>query len=239
MISSKNSVRIVCAIAGMLFFQNPALATETMRVGGTGATNEMVKSLGSLFAAETGINVELIPSLGTGGGNNAVADGVIDLCISGRPLNAAEIAKGLTIVAELQTPFGLVTSESKPNGLKSTEIAQVYQSDKPAWANGTPIKIILRPTNESDTWALGRMFPGMEQAITTITTEKRNLRFVAIDGVEPSVEAYEKGSYPFGKSLYLVLAAKRSPAGERFLAFLHSPKGVVALREAGIILSAK
>ena len=273
MFAIRNSARAACVIVGMLFFQSQIVAGEILRVGGTGATNEMIKSVGVPFAAETGINVEVIPGLGTGGGNKAVADGVIDLCISGRPLNAAEIAKGLVAVAELRTPFGLVTSKSKPNGFKSAEIAQIYQSDKPAWANGAPIRIILRPTNESDTSVLGQMFPGMIGAIakvrdradlsvaatdqdnaemaektsgslvgatfTQIKTESRNLRFVAIDGVEPSLEAYEKGTYPFGKSLYFVLAAKKSPAGERFLAFLHSPKGTAAMREAGVFLRVK
>lgn len=260
-------------LPGVAFSEPAKFNLETLRVGGTGATNEMAKSLGALFATETGITLELIPSLGTGGGNNAVADGVIDLCISGRPLNPAEIAKGLTVVAELRTPFGMVTSHPKPNGFKSAEIAQLYQSDKPIWADATPIRIILRPTNESDTWALGHMFPGMIAAIakvrsradlsvaatdqdnadmaektqgslvgatfTQIKMEKRDLRFVAIDGMEPSLETYEKGTYPFGKSLYIVLAAKRSPAGERFLTFLRSPKGAAALREAGVLLSAE
>jgi phosphate transport system substrate-binding protein len=268
-----------CALVSLALSPGAAVAEPTnvsleiLRVGGTGATNEMVKSLGALFATETGITLELIPSLGTGGGNNAVADGVIDLCISGRPLNPTEIAKGLTAVAELRTPFGMATSHPKPNGFKSAEIAQLYQSDKPIWADATPIRIILRPTNESDTWALGQMFPGMSAAIaqvrnrtdlsvaatdqdnadmaektpgsligatfTQIKMEKRNLRFVAIDGVEPSLEDYEKGTYPFGKSLYFVLAEKKSSAGERFLTFLRSPKGAAALREAGVVLSAE
>jgi phosphate transport system substrate-binding protein len=167
----------------------------------------------------------------------------------------------------------MVTSHPNPNGLKSAEIAQLYQSNKPVWVDGTPIRIILRPTNESDTWALGRMFPGMSAAIakvrdradlsvaatdqdnadvaektpgslvgatfTQIRMENRKLRFVAIDGVEPSLENYENGTYPFGKSLYVVLAAKGSSVRERFLTFLRSPKGTTALRDAGVLLSAE
>jgi phosphate transport system substrate-binding protein len=267
----KSSVRVGCALAGALLFQSQVAAAETLRIGGTGAANEMVKSLGALFTAESGIVLELIPSLGTGGGNNAVADGVIDLCISGRPLDPKEVAKGLTVVAELRTPYGMATSHPYPNGLKSVEIAQLYRSNRPLWADGTPIRIVLRPTMESDTLVLGQMFPGMSAAIakvrdrpdlsvaatdqdnadmaeripgslvgatfTQIKMEKRKLRFVAIDGIEPSVENYEKGTYPFGKSFYFVLAAKRSSVSERFLTFLRSPKAVTALREAGVLPS--
>lgn len=266
--------RVACVVAAMLFLQNQiVLAGETMRVGGTGAINEMAKSLAPLFAAETGITLEIIPSLGTGGGNSALADGVLDISISGRPLSAAEIAKGLTVAAELRTPFGLATSHPKPNGFKSAGFASLYHSDNPTWNDGTPIRIILRPSNDSDSWFMGQMFPDMATAIaklrprvditvaatdqdnaemaektpgslvgatlTQIKMEKRNLRFVAIDGVEPSLDDYKKGAYPYGKSLYVVLAAKKSAAGERFVAFLRTPQGVAALHETGVILAAE
>jgi phosphate transport system substrate-binding protein len=233
----------------------------------------MLKSLGAMMTAETGITVELIPGLGTTGGNSALADGVVDLSVAGRLPNAAETAKGLTAVAEFRTPYGLATSHRTPNGLKSAEIAELYRSDKAAWADGTPIRIILRPSNESDTGLLGRLFPDMVAAIaaarkrgdlsvaatdqdnaelaektpgslvgmtmTQAINENRNLRFVEIDGVAPSFANYEKGMYPFGKSIYVMLAAKKSPAGERFVAFLQSPRGVAALREAGVLPSAE
>ena len=268
----KRSFRMSCALATMLLLQNQVIAGEILRVGGTGAVNEMVKSLGALFAAETGITVELIPSLGSGGGNSAVAAGVIDLCISGRPLNPAETAKGLTAVAEFRSPFGLATSHPNPGGFKSADIAQLYRSDKPVWADGAPIRIILRPTNESDTELLGQMFPGVTAALakargraelsvaatdqdnadmaettpgslvgtslTLINMEKRNLRFVPVDGAAPSLANYENGTYPYVKSLYVVLAAKKSAAGERFVTFLRSPRGAAALRETGVLSSA-
>ncbi len=271
MFGIKSCLRVAYALATMLLLQNQVVAGETLRVGGTGAVNGMIKSLGALFTTETGIRVELVPSLGSSGGNSAVADGILDLSVSGRPLNQAETAKGLTAVAEFRTPFGLVTSHLNPNGFKSKEIAQIYQSDKPVWADGVPILIVLRPANDSDTWVLGHMFPGMDTGIakarqradlsvaandqdnaevaeatpgslvgasfTQIKMEHRKLRFIAIDGVEPSLENYENGTYPFAKSFQFVLAAKKSPAGERFLAFLGSPIGVAALREVGVLPS--
>ena len=86
---------ILAAIVSLL--PHIATATETLRIGGTGAINETVKSLAPAFAAETDITLQLIPSMGSGGGNSAVADGVLDVCISGRPLNASETAKGLNL----------------------------------------------------------------------------------------------------------------------------------------------
>jgi phosphate transport system substrate-binding protein len=264
------TVRAACTIAAIITCHSQIAASEVLRIGGTGAANGMIKSVGTLFTAQTGIAVQLVPSLGTNGGNRALANGVIDAAISGRPLTAAEIANGLTTVAEFHTPFGLVTSHPNPNGFKSGDIARIFQSDNPTWADGTPMRIILRPTTDSDTWLLGHLFPGMTEAMaairkradlsvaatdqdnadmaeqtpgsltgatfTQMKMEKRKLRFVAIDGTAPSLESYKSGAYPFGKSLYLVLGAKKSPACERFLAFLRSPDGVTALHEAGIVL---
>jgi phosphate transport system substrate-binding protein len=270
MLKTKHIVRVACTISAVLLAINPGIAAERLRVGGTGATNELVKKVGALYATESGVTLELIPSLGTSGGNRAVADGILDFSMSGRPLNPAESAKGLSVVGEFHTPFVLVTSHPRPNGLKRSEIARLYQSDKPVWADGQPLRVILRPTNESDTSVLGNTFPGMSAAIakvrdradlsvaatdqdnadmaettkgslvaatfTQIVMEKRNLRFVAIDGVEPSIESYEKGTYPFGKKLYLVVGSTKSPAVAHFLTFLRSQKGIAALREAGVLL---
>lgn len=270
----RSSLHVAAMLAAVtLTFQYPAHAAEIVRIGGTGATNEMVKKLAPSLLAETGVTVDLIPSLGTGGGNKAVADGMLDLCISGRALNAAEKAMGLVSVAKLRTPFALVTSHQDPNGIKSAELAQLYQSDKATWADGSPIRVILRPSNESDTWQLGSAFPNMHAAIakvrlradisvaatdqdntklaeetpgslvgatfTQVTLEKRKLKFISIDGVQPSMDNFKNGSYPYGKTLYFVLAAKRSPTGERFVEFLRTPKGEAVLREAGVTVSSE
>jgi hypothetical protein len=44
-------------------------------------------------------------------------------------------------------------------------------------------------------------------------------------------------SVKMGKSMLKTLAAKTSPAAERFPAFLHSAKGAAALRDAGVLPS--
>ena len=263
--------------AGLTLFL--ALATshpvsaETLKVGGTGAVTEMFRQIGPAFEAETGIKLEVVPSLGTSGGNSAVADGLLGLSVAGRPLKAKEAERGLTVAATLRTPFGLVTSRPGPDGLKSAEIANLYRADKPSWPDGSPILIVLRPAEESDNVLLGEFFPGMSEAIkqvrtrgdlsvaatdqdnaeaaekikgslvgatvTQITSERRNLRFVAIDGVAPSLTSLENGSYPYGKILYLVVRTQISPEAKAFLSFIATPAGQSLLRKAEIIAGVK
>ncbi len=242
-------------------------AADTLRMGGSGSAIGTLKRLGAAFAAGSATKVDVVPSLGSTGGIRAVSDGVLDIGASARLLKPEEAATGLIQVLVARSPFGLVTSHRSPNGLKSAEIAELFKSEKSRWADGAPMRIILRPKGDSDTALLGAIFPGMsvalEQArrradvplaandqdnadlaermagsltgfpLAQIMTEKRGLRFVAIDGVEPTFENFEKGTYPYAWTMYFVFPATKSPAAERFMAFVRSPQGQNLLRETG------
>ena len=111
-------------LAAGLFGACAPVSADTLRVGGTGAASAM---LPLIFAAYGRDQVDVIPSLGTSGGLRALADGVLDIAVSGRPLKSEESARGLTQAAAIRTPFVLVTSLPQPNGLKSAEIADLYK----------------------------------------------------------------------------------------------------------------
>ena len=178
----------------------------------------MLTQLAPAFEAETGIALEVVPSLGSSGANAAAADRLLGLSVATRDLTAKETARGLRVAAVFRTPFGLATSRHDLQNFRSDEIAQLYQADKPLWPDGMPILIVLRPVDDSSDTFLGGLFPGMADALarlhkrpdlslaatdranadmgertkgsligtalTQVTTEKRNLRFVAIDGVD-------------------------------------------------------
>ena len=73
-------------------------------------------------------------------------------------------------------------------------------------------------------------------SFTQIKTERRALRFVAIDGVEPSLEHFQTGAYPYGRPLFFILPARKAPAAERFIAYLRSGAGQAALHATGNLL---
>jgi phosphate transport system substrate-binding protein len=98
----------------------------------------------------------------------------------------------------------------------------------------------LRPeipvaATDQDNVRMAERFPGslVVTTLTQVQTERPNLRFLSIDGVAPTLENLEGGTYPYRKDLYLVFPARRSPSLERFVAFLRSPEGVNLLRETG------
>lgn len=254
-------------LTGVLICAPLSARAEVIRTGGTGATYETLKRLGEAYAAiEAGAAFEVVPSLGSSGGIMAVTDGVLDFSVSGRPLKPEEKAKGLTELALLRTPFALVTSTSSQS-LKSTEAARFYDNEKAVWANGTPVRVILRPKSDSDTAVLGGMLPGMSAAIdkvrarpdvpiaatdqdnveaaeripgslvaatyTQIEMEGRKLSYVAIDGIAPTLENFESGAYPYGKTFHFIFPARTSASLKRFIAFLDSPAGLKVIRETG------
>jgi phosphate transport system substrate-binding protein len=244
----------------------PPAHAQTLRLAGTGSATELLRRLGAAFAVDGQIEVEVIPSLGSGGAIHALGDNALDLAVSGRALKPQESAQGLVVAFTARTPFVLATSHPRPNGLTPAGIADAFQSLRPTWSDGSPIRVILRPRSESDMALMGELFPGLASAIararerpdipvaatdqdnadlaeqtpgslvgstlTQLQLEKRNLRMVAIDGVEPSFENFERGTYRYAKPLHFIVSARPSPLVERFVAFLRSPAGRKALREA-------
>ena len=155
---------------------------------------------------------------------------------------------------------------------KSSEVASLYSTAKATWADGSLIRIILRPKSDGDTPTLQNLFPEMTAALelarrrtdlshaatdqdnadlaerlpgsltastlTQIKMERRSLRLITLNGVEPLLENLENGTYPFPKVLHFVLPTKQLPIAERFVKFLQSPEGQAALRATGNVLIA-
>lgn len=268
-------IRPIVALMGaiaMLLSAWPASA-EALRIGGTGAVTGALRKLAPAFEAETGIALVVVPGLGTSGANNALADGKLDLAIAGRDLRDKEKERGLQVVGQLRTPFGFVTSRPGPDNLRRGDIAALYAATDPAWPDGMPVLIVLRPVDESDNDVVAALFPGVGEAVmrarkrrdlsiagsdqdnadmaekmegslvaatlTQINTEERNLRFVALDGVAPSLDAYLKGSYPYAKLVYVVAPAKPVAAAKTFVEFLSRPATRLRLYDLGLLAGAR
>ena len=95
-------------------------------------------------------------------------------------------------------------------------------------------EVPVTPTDQDNATAAEEL-PGsfVHSGLSQMVTEKRNLRMVALDGVEPTLETLESGAYPYEKPFYLVYAAKTADAAEGLLRFLRSEEGRAVLRESG------
>jgi phosphate transport system substrate-binding protein len=87
---------------------------------------------------------------------------------------------------------------------------------------------------DQDNADMAEQTPGslVGSTLTQIMLERRNLRPVPIDGVEPTFENFERGLYAHAKPLHFVARERRTPPVDRFIAFLRSPAGQRLLRDA-------
>lgn len=155
---------ILACAAAIAACGQPANA-ETVRIGGTGGALGMLRHIAKSFADRSGDTLDVVPSLGSGGGIRATGDGAIDLSITGRTLTEQEQARGLMEVALIRTPYIFATSNPGPIAMAGRDIVQVYAEAAPSWSDGTRIKLILRPLAEDDNAVIGSMFPAMASAM--------------------------------------------------------------------------
>jgi phosphate transport system substrate-binding protein len=181
---------------------------ETLRIGGSGSVTELLRQMAPVFEAETDIALEVVPSLGTFGATAAVADGVLGIALNALDLTAAQAARGLRVATTFRTPYGLATSRRGPDNLKSAEIAQLYRSARPEWPDGTPVLLILRPANQSDSFVLGALFPGMPEALQSLR-KQNDITVTFTDQATADLGEKTKGSL-IGATLTQIETEKRN-----------------------------
>jgi phosphate transport system substrate-binding protein len=163
---------------------------EPIKVGGSGAATKLLSVLSAnLDEKRDQVALEVIPSLGSSGGLRALAEGALDVAVSGRPLTGEEAKLGMRVAVTMQTPFALVTSHAEPNGLKSDQLADIYRAPRAEWADGSPLRVILRPKSDSDTPLLGWLFPGMASAMDA-ARKRHDVTVAATD--QDNAEAAER-----------------------------------------------
>jgi phosphate transport system substrate-binding protein len=70
-------------------------------------------------------------------------------------------------------------------------------------------------------------------SLALILSERRSLRALKLDGVEPTPANAASNAYPLYKRLFFVTGAKRPPAVERFIAYVQSAEGRKILTDNG------
>jgi phosphate transport system substrate-binding protein len=119
-----------------------------------------------------GLEVEVLPSLGSPGGIRAVLAGAIDIGVSARPLNSEELAAGAVQTPVGATPFVFaVAATSKVTALSSAELVDIYAGTKTRWPDGSPVRLVLRSPSGAEIALLYGISPQMRQA--HLLAEKR------------------------------------------------------------------
>ena len=147
-------------------------SAETLRIGGTGTALGTMRLLGEAYArTHKAVSIEVLPSLGSGGGIKAVLAGAIDLAVSTRDLKDDERAQGLSarIYGKTALVFATVRSTVASN-ITSAELVAMFGGTQTTWPDGHPVRPVLRPKAETDTQLAEEHISGMREALENART---------------------------------------------------------------------
>lgn len=116
-------------------------------------------------------------------------------------------------------------------------MTQLFPNLAPAMEKARRRPDVPIAATDQDSADMAEQIPGSLIGISMaqLILEKRDLRPVVIDGVEPTFANFERGTYPHAKTLFFVIRRQPGSMLESFVAFLHSPEGIAALRAAQLM----
>ncbi|MFA7404548.1 MAG: substrate-binding domain-containing protein [Pelobacteraceae bacterium] len=148
----------------------PATATaETViTIGGTGSALGTMKQIVKEYEnSHPGIRIRILPSLGSTAGIKAVLGGGIDLALASRPLTPSERQLGAVQVVYAKSPFVFITNlRVTKKDISTRELENIYHNPTARWADGSRIRLILRPEKDIDTTLIRHLSPAMDKAVT-------------------------------------------------------------------------
>jgi phosphate transport system substrate-binding protein len=184
-------------------------SAETLKISGTGGAVAGIALVAKAFAAENpGVKVVIPRSMGSSGGIRAAIAGKLDIGVSARPLTPEERAMGGQETPYARTAFVFaVNNRVSRSDISLNEAVALYGGKIERWKDGTPVRLILRPSADTDTHLLRRMIPAMAAALER-ANEREGMIVAQTD--KDSADRIERTPGAFGTTtLALVLSEKR------------------------------
>jgi phosphate transport system substrate-binding protein len=181
---------------------------ETLRISGTGGAIGGMRLLADAFRkAEPGVEVVIPQSIGSSGGIRAAIAGKLDIGVSARAPSPEEMEQGARQTAYARTALVFaVHPDVQRSDITLAEVLEIYAGRKTTWDDGTALRLILRPSFDTDTTTLRRISPGMADAVEQ--SQKREGLIVATTD-QNAADAIERTRGSFGTTtLALVVSGK-------------------------------
>ncbi len=198
-------------LISLLTFATQVEAKPTrLLLGGTGGDLGTMRLLAKAYEkSHPDVTVQVVPSLGSGGGIKALLAGAIDLSISSRPVKDKEYAQGARSRPYAKTALVFAVPKNMPNkGITTPKVLEIFTGDRAMWADGSPVRLVLRPPTDGDFRILAKHINGMGEALKR-ASKRKHLPVGVTD--QHNAEILEKLKCGFGvTSLSLILAEKRS-----------------------------
>ena len=185
-------------------------AAGTIKVSGTGGAIGTMRMFAEMFGkTHPGTRILVSPSIGTNGAIKAVLRGDLDVGLATRPPNLEECAQGCMATAYARTPFVFgVNRQVEETAVTVAEVADIYAGRKLRWANGSRLRLVIRPPGESDIPILKGMSPEMGAAVDAAMG--RQGMIVGLTD-QDSADAVERPPVAIGSlTLAIILSEKRA-----------------------------
>jgi phosphate transport system substrate-binding protein len=263
--STAAQAALALAAPAILTRGRPAVAqTMVVRIGGTGAALGGLRRLGEALTERSGgPAVRVVPDLGTLGGLRAVAAGAIDLALSARPPTEAEGSASLQCHHYASSPLVFVTHPATPfDVITHDQAVALIAGTQTAWPDGSPVRLVRRPTQDGDTALLARLSPAMAEAVQALqrrpgipTNGTDHAQAAAIEATPGSFGAITlslvrsesrplkvlslegrdplAAGWPMMKRLHAIATATPAPAATAMLAYLQSELAAELLTRLG------
>ncbi len=201
-------VAVFLLVSVVHFGVSHTASADTLTLSGTGSSIATAKAMATAFL-ETNSDAEIRivePAMGSGGSIKGVIGGALDIALSARPLKA----RGLTETVLGHTPFVIAVAKNndKTAGFSVRELAGVYSGATTTWADGSRLRLVLRPAADSDTSVLRSMSDGMDKAMT-IAYSRRGMTYPTTDQKAADLIARTPGAV--GSSTLALIVSENRP----------------------------
>lgn len=139
----------------------------TVHLAGTGTWLPLARELASAFErGSPGPAVVVHESIGSRGGRQAVADGVVDLGLVAHEAGAAPQIDGCTTLVVARAAVIFAVHPSVPvTSLGRDEVVAIFSGRRTRWSDGSAIVPLLRETGDSATKIASAALPGLGDAV--------------------------------------------------------------------------
>src|SRR6266508_1666260 len=204
------TVSCLVVTVGLLSLLPVLSGAQTIKIGGTGGASGTMQVLAEAFKkSHPEAKVIAVPGLGSGGGRKALLGGAIDIAVTSKAGKDTEKLDGAIAMLLGKTPFVFATSKKNTTvALTTQELVDIWNGKKITWADGSRLRLVLRPENDSDTEVLKRISAVMEQAVKN-SLSREGMKITVTDG--ETADAIESIPGALGtSSLALIISEKRS-----------------------------
>jgi phosphate transport system substrate-binding protein len=166
---------MACVLMALAMLAPQAQAQpQKLLMGGSGGDLATMRIMGKAYErSHPGVVVEVLPSLGSGGGIKAVLAGAIGLSISSRPVKDKERAKGARSRPYANTALVFTIPENAPyRDITSSGALEIYSGKILSWPDGKQVRLVLRPPIDGDYRILASSIDGMGKAMAKAAKRK-------------------------------------------------------------------